>query len=161
VDYVEVAKRNRVALPRRLSEGLDWAQPGRELLVVHLAPGALRLLPFDVYGQKVVERRRALLDRPQDLEAAAALPLLEARYSRLHVEQGPRVVLAGALLLHLGIAPSSKERGPRQPAAMNRSPQRPLEFVYVVRLPEALEIWSVAYRDSLLAEESDLLLDLP
>jgi hypothetical protein len=104
-------------------------------------PGRVRLLRWD-QAEPVLRTRRSLVER-NDLSAEELNHLveLEATYYRVPAESLRRLTLHKPVLMHLGVVEETD--------------------VFVVRLPESLELWSPSYRAALLGRRNRLLEDLP
>jgi bifunctional DNA-binding transcriptional regulator/antitoxin component of YhaV-PrlF toxin-antitoxin module len=118
-----VDDRGRITLPAESAKRF-----GGQVLLVLGEPGRLRLLPWDPHGIAVALRRDDLRSKdPTDERILEALRQIEDRYQHQPLEKEARFTPSSNVRLHLGF-----------------------EFgdYYLWRYPDALEVWSLAYRNA-------------
>lgn len=149
IEVIEFTTDNRINLPARLTDDLEWFEKSnKSVQIVSLMrldeAGRLSLLSWKEHSAPVLKRREQLLEEAaDDEEAFDALLLLEDRYQRITIERTGRLTIPLPARVHLFI---------EQPL------YRPL---YVVRRRFHLEMWSVAYRNQRVTNRAQLIDDLP
>jgi hypothetical protein len=98
----------RVHIPRPGRDCVAWLKGGSgvDALVELAEPGRIRLLPWQPFGDRLIERRREL---SQNAEASdiEELVFLTERFRRVHIERGGRLPFHDRELVHLGLGPST------------------------------------------------------
>lgn len=96
-----IGERGRVSLPPPVRERLPWVNRGGALLGTIAADGAIRVDPWEEYGERTkrlaVERYELL---PGDQKQAFALALMD-RFVRLTGERGGRLTLPFVVRTHV------------------------------------------------------------
>lgn len=97
-----------VHIPRRGRDCVAWltADAGMDALVELAEPGRIRLLPWQPFGDRVVERRRELSQADEGPEVEELVFLTE-RFRRVRIEKSGRFPLHDREALHLGLGPST------------------------------------------------------
>ena len=142
-----IDQRGRLHILPRWIEALGWLRnrkPETVALVTFLEPGRLSLRAWDEFGPSIVERYKGVMHStdPAELEAMRAI---QDRYARLDIRADNRPYLGDIVLAHLGLP-------------LERSHKA---IVYIVILPEQIDILSPEYRNRKLIEGHPILVDLP
>jgi len=119
----------RVQIPAPGRERVGWLRQGKSCAaVVEIGdPGQIRLLSWDPYGQKAVERQRELAEE-FDEEALDEVLTLTERFRRVNIEKSGRFPIRPRELFHLGLGPDTGW------AAL------------LVCMPQHVELWNEDYR---------------
>src|SRR6266566_2199829 len=103
----QASARPVVHLPRPGRDCVAWLEGGSaaDALVELAEPGRIRLLPWQPFGDRLVERRRELSQNPEESQIEELIFLTE-RYRRVHIDKGGRFPLHDRELFHLGLGSS-------------------------------------------------------
>ncbi len=137
--------RRRIHFPAGLTRGLDWFENASEVssLMKLEEPGRISLLPLKENAAAVAAKRKELLDRLPDREVEKSLLILDDRYRELRVDSEHRATIPESAAVHLCDAGGFDK------------------YLYVVRLASRLELWSAAYRNEQIRNDSSLFDGLP
>jgi DNA-binding transcriptional regulator/RsmH inhibitor MraZ len=146
LEVVEIDDRQRIYIPARLTEGLGWFDKSLSevfALMKFDEPGRIFLLSWRESGSMVLAKREALVKALPNEEAKEALLILDSRYRKVRIERSGRLTLSAIALVHLF------------------GPQKSEPKLFVVGRTSNLELWSAAFRQRKLLENSVLLNGLP
>jgi hypothetical protein len=143
-EMVPIASDAKIRVSEKQAEGLDWFKPGLCFGILERT-GRIRLASGAHESAILAER-----DRLRDDAQFERLRLLGDAYRPLTIESDRRIDVS-TLLFHLDL---SIDRRALKDGVV--SPQ-----VVVIRFPESIEFWSMAFRNEQLTLRESLLPDLP
>jgi hypothetical protein len=147
-EVTEIDDRGRLHLLPRWANRVDWlplpAKIGDDASMVFSEPCLASLRDWEVDGPRIVQRYMDLSKEP-NAEALEAMRLIQDRYGRLLISSGRSLYLGDAALAHLGLPIA---RGIKS-------------IVYVVILPDRIDLLSSAYRNAKLIVGGAHIDDLP
>ena len=137
--------RGRMTLPAVARERTSWLADGGQKLTLFVCEdrGRGKLLPWDPYGQRVLDRRQDLLSAPQTSEVIEQILEFEDRYLKQSIESKGRVNLSEMALTHLEIRESLPT------------------YVIIISHSDIIEIWTNIYRSARKVRELHIFEDLP